>query len=126
MLLLALLLLSVAGFAVTRGVRVRDDVVNTVVLSKRVAPGGRAEISFRTTVSDARADVLITDTSDRQVRALQLGQSLQSGPHVFTWDGTRDDGSPATPGAYGIRVILGDHGRDIKPPGRIELGSEAG
>lgn len=120
-LLLVALLLSLAGFSVTRAVRVRDDVVNTVVLSERIAPGERAEISFNTTLADGRADVLITDTRDRQVRALLLGRPLEAGPHEYTWDGTGDDGAPVPVGAYGLRVILGDEGRDIKPPGRIEI-----
>jgi flagellar basal-body rod modification protein FlgD len=123
-LLLGLLLLTLVAFVVARGVRVQDDIVNTVVLSKQLEPGGEAEISFRTTLSDQRADVLVTDTEDRQVRALLLGGALDAGPHEFTWDGRADDGSPAPAGAYGIRVILTDQGRDIKPPGRVLIPEE--
>jgi hypothetical protein len=121
LLLVLLLGLSLAGFGVTRALRVSDDVVNSVVLSPELAPGESAEIEFNTTESDPRADVLITDTEDRQVRALALGVALPAGRQRFRWDGTRDDGTPALPGEYGIRVILGDAGRDIKPPGRIRV-----
>jgi flagellar hook assembly protein FlgD len=123
---LLLLLLSVAGFTITRSFRVRDDVVNTVVLSERIAPGEPARIGFNTTLSDDRADVLVTDTEDRQVRALLLGRPLAAGPHEFRWDGIGDDGAPVPEGEYGIRVILGQEGRDIKPPGRIAVGEQGG
>lgn len=125
-LLLLLLLLSLAGFTITRSFRVRDDVVNTVVLSERIAPGERARISFNTTLADDRADVLITDTEDRQIRALLLGGPLPAGPHQFSWDGIGDDGAPVPEGEYGIRVILGENARDIKPPGRIEVAEQGG
>lgn len=125
-LLLLLLLLSLAGFTITRSFRVRDDVVNTVVLSERIAPGERAEIGFNTTLDDSRADVLITDTEDRQVRALLLGRPLPAGPHRFSWDGIGDDGAAVPEGEYGIRVILGEEGRDIKPPGRIAVVEQGG
>lgn len=125
-LLLGLLLLTLVGFGVARGLRVQDDIVNTVVLTDQLAPGGQAELSFTTTVADGHADVLVTDTEDRQVRALLLGGDLPAGPHEFTWDGTADDGAPVPEGAYGIRVILGDDGRDIKPPPRIQVVGGAG
>jgi flagellar hook assembly protein FlgD len=125
-LLLVLLLLSLAGFTVTRAFRVRDDIVNTVVLSERIAPGESAEISFNTTLADGRADVLITDTEDRQVRALLLGAPLAAGRHDFSWDGIGDDGAPVPAADYGIRVILGEEGRDIKPPGRIAVEGRGG
>lgn len=118
---LLLLALALAGFTVTRAARLDDDVVNTVALSESLTPGAVAEISFVTTDPDARADVLITDTEDRQVRALALGQQLDAGPHRYRWDGTADDGSPVAAGEYGIRVILGEQGRDVKPPGRITV-----
>lgn len=125
-LLVALLVLSLAAFAVTRAVRVQDDIVNTVVLSEVIEPGGTATVEFTTTVPDSRADVLITDTEDRQVRSLALGTALAAGPQRFSWDGTGDDGEPVAPGLYGLRVILGEQGRDIKPPGRIEVVGSTG
>lgn len=126
LLLVALLALSLAGFAVTRALRVQDDAVNTVSLSERIAPGEVATIRFTTTEPDARADVLVTDTEDRQVRALELGAPLAAGPHVYRWDGTGDDGEPVPPGSYGLRVILAEQGRDVKPPGRIGVSAPSG
>jgi len=120
-LLLALLVLSLVGFGITRALRVTDDIVNSVALSPVLEPGQAARIEFTTTEPDSRADVLITDTEDRQVRALELGVELPAGPHEYRWDGAGDDGAQAPPGEYGIRVILGEQGRDIKPPGRIRV-----
>jgi flagellar hook assembly protein FlgD len=120
------LLLALIAFTVTRGVRLQDDVVNTVVVSERISPGEVAEVSFETTVADERVDVLITDTDDRPVRALQLEAPLGAGSHSFEWDGTAEDGGAAAAGSYGIRVILREQGRDIKPPGRIEVTDEEG
>lgn len=121
LLLVGLLVLALAAFAVTRALRARDDVVNTVVLSERIAPGERAQIRFRTTEPDADADVLITDTEDRRVRALMLGGELEAGEHRFSWDGSDDAGSRVPPGEYGLRVVLGEQDRDVKPPGRIRV-----
>ena len=121
LLLLALIALTLVGFAVTRGVRVRDDIVNTVRISTEIGPGEKARIRFTTTIADDRADVLITDSSDRQVRALALGVPLGATVHRYTWDGTGDDGRRVAAGEYGIRVILGEAGRDIKPPGRVRV-----
>lgn len=126
LLLVALLALTLGGFTVTRALRIQDDVVNQVRLSEQLAPGEVARLSFVTTLGDARADVLITDTEDRQVRALQLGVPLAAGTHSYRWDGSADDGARVAPGEYGLRVILGERGRDIKPPGRIEVLGPAG
>ncbi len=119
--MILLLLLALVTFAVARGVRLQDDIVNTVELSEQVLPGEPADLSFNTTAADASADVLITDTEDRPVRALQQGEPLATGSHSFEWDGNTDGDERAPPGSYGIRVILEEEDRDIKPPGRIEV-----
>lgn len=126
-LLIALLVLSVAAFGVTRALRSADDVVNTVVLTPTVVSGEPAQVSFNTTIAEPDADVLIVDVDEQRVRALQEGDPLAEGAHEFTWDGKTDDGEQAPPGQYGIRVILGEEGRDIVPPGSIivEPGYEA-
>ncbi len=126
-LLIALLVLSVAAFGVTRALRSADDIVNTVVLTPTVASGEPAQVSFNTTIAEPDADVLIVDVDEQRVRALQEGEPLAEGPHEFTWDGKRDDGQRTPPGQYGIRVVLGEEGRDIVPPGSIivEPGAEA-
>jgi flagellar hook assembly protein FlgD len=124
----ALLVISVAAFAVTRGVRAGDDLVNTVELTKRLEPGGSATVSFDLARDDGAVDVLIIDgepgSDDAQVRALALGADLEAGHQSFEWDGRGDDGEPVAPGLYALRVILGDEGRDILPPGRIRVVGE--
>lgn len=124
----ALLVVAVAAFAVTRAARSEDDLVNTVELTKRLEPGGVARVSFVLAAADGSVDVLIIDGrrggDDEQVRALALGADLAAGRQTFTWDGLGDDGEPVPPGPYALRVILGERGRDILPPGRIRVGAE--
>jgi hypothetical protein len=120
-LLVLLLVLSVAGFAATRIWRSTDDIVNTVVLSPELEPGGEpAELRFSTTLAERDATVYVIDDGEQPVRTLQEGEPLDEGEHVFTWDGRDDDGD-AVPydERYGLRVILGEEGRDIVPPGSI-------
>lgn len=117
-----LALLSVAAFAVTRAARSADDLVNTVVLSKKLPPGGEASVSFALAHPDSDVDVqIIEGGSERRVRAIAEGENLDAGRQRLTWDGTTDRGRPAPPGLYAIRVILGEQGRHILPPGRIRV-----
>lgn len=117
-----LAVLSVAAFAVTRAARSADDLVNTVVLSKKLPPGGEATVSFVLAGPDSDVDVqIIEGGSERRVRALAEDQDLDAGRQRLTWDGTTDRGKPAPPGLYAIRVILGEQDRDILPPGRIRV-----
>ncbi len=124
----ALLIVAVAAFAVTRVVRSEDDLVNTVELTKRLEPGGTARVAFDLARGDSSVDVLIIDgnpgSDDAQVRALALGEDLSAGTQVFRWDGLADDGEPAPAGLYALRVVLGEQGRDILPPGRIRVVGE--
>ena len=128
-LFILLAILSLAAFAITRAARAGDDLVNTVELSPRLEPGGEAEVRFTLAEPDDSVDVLIIDgnpgSDDEQVRALELGADLPAGPQELTWDGTADDGDPAPPGLYALRVILREQGRDILPPGRIRIPEEA-
>ncbi len=120
-LLLALALLAVAAFAITRAARAGDDIVNTVTLSPRLAPGADAEVAFTLTRPEGSADVLIIDSSGEPVRALALDAELPAGRQELSWDGLSDDGRPAPPGRYALRVVLDGQGRDIRPPGRIRV-----
>jgi flagellar hook assembly protein FlgD len=122
LLLVGLLVLSVAAFAATRALRSEADIVNTVVVSAQLDPAGEpASIRFELTRADRRADVLILDESGEPVRALALGVPLEAGPQAYRWDGRADDGEVVPPGDYRIRVVLGDQGREIEPPGTIEV-----
>jgi flagellar hook assembly protein FlgD len=116
-----LLVLSVTTFAATRALRAQDDIVNTVVLSRKLPPERPARISFVLARADGRADVLILTRGGAPVRTLVRGAELEQGPHTFRWDGTRDDGAPARPGRYRLRVVLGEQDRVIEPPGSIRV-----
>ena len=126
----ALAVLAIAGFAITLAARAGDDLVNSVQLEPELRPGGQARVAFTTTEADDSVDVLIIDGEpggdDAQVRALALGEDLPAGEHAYRWDGLADDGEPAPSGAYALRVVLGEAGRDILPPGRIEVTGAAG
>jgi flagellar hook assembly protein FlgD len=119
-----LLVLTFAAFAVERSARSEDDVVNTVVLSPQLE-GGRAEVTFTLAEPDDDVDVLIIDGNEDSdgdvVATLASGESLAAGPHTFHWDGRTDSGERAPPGLYALEVVLGEQGRDVKPPGRIEV-----
>lgn len=117
-----LAVLSVAAFAVTRAARSADDLVNTVVLAKKLPPGGEATVSFVLAKPDSDVDVQIIDgRTQRRVRLIAHGADLEAGRQLLRWDGTTDRDRPAPPGLYAIRVILGEQGRDILPPGRIRV-----
>lgn len=127
LLFVLLAILTVAAFALTRAVRATDDIVNSVVLTPTLERGEEADVEFVLTEPDSSADVLIVNRAKQQVRALVLGATLDAGPQEFSWNGRGDDGEPVAPGVYGIRVILGELDRDIKPPGTIRvLGGGAG
>jgi flagellar hook assembly protein FlgD len=119
-----LLVLTFAAFAVERAARSADDLVNTVVLSPQLE-GGRAEVRFTLAESDANVDVLIIDGNEGSngdlVATLASGEDLAAGPHTYEWDGRTDSGERAPPGLYALEVVLGEQGRDVKPPGRIEV-----
>lgn len=120
-LFVGLTVVAVAAFAVTLAARAGDDIVNTVVLTPKLEAGGTAEVSFTLTRPDSSGDVLIVDSAGEQVRALELGADLPAGRQELSWDGTADDGRPAPPGLYALRIVLGDQGRDILPPGVIRV-----
>jgi flagellar hook assembly protein FlgD len=119
-----LLALTVAGFAIERIARSADDVVNTVLLSPRLEDG-RAEVTFTLAQADDDVDVLIIEGDEGSdgdlVATLAEGEGLDAGPHTYLWDGRTDGGGRAPPGLYAIEVVLGGAGRDVKPPGRIEV-----
>lgn len=118
----ALAVLSVVAFAVTRAARSADDLVNTVVLDKTVTLGGKADVRFTLAEPDSSVTVMIIDgRTNLQVRDIANQVDLDAGPQDLSWDGRTDSGKPAGPGLYAIRVILGEQGRDILPPGRIRV-----
>ena len=120
-----LLALTVLAFAVERTARSSDDLVNTVELRATTSPGKPAGIRFTLAEPDSDVDVFIIDGNEGsdgdRVATLAEGEDLGAGPHEYTWGGRTDAGEPAPPGLYALEVVLGEQGRDIKPPGRIEV-----
>jgi flagellar hook assembly protein FlgD len=119
-----LLVLTVATFAVERAARSSDDVVNTVELSPTLELG-TASVTFTLAKADSDVDVLIIDGNEGSdgavIATLAEGEDLGAGEHTYRWNGRADDGSPAPPGLYALEVVLGEQGRDVKPPGRIRV-----
>ena len=119
-----LMVLTVGAFAIERAARSSDDLVNTVVLSPRLGTDG-ARVEFTLAKADDDVDVLIIDGNEGSdgavVRTLAKGEDLAAGVHRFRWDGSTDNGIQAPSGLYALEVVLGEQGRDIKPPGRIEI-----
>ena len=115
---------TIGAFAATRAVRSQDDILNTVELPARVAVGAPEPISFSLTQSDSDADVLIIDRKGDVVRSLLVGIPVEAGPRTVSWDGKADGGAPAPPGRYRLRVVLGDAGRSIEPPGSMLIARE--
>jgi flagellar hook assembly protein FlgD len=123
----ALVALSLVAFTITRAARSADDLVNTVELSKTLAPGGSAKVGFNLADPDSAVDVLIIDgRTDARVRALKLDADLDAGAQSLSWNGRDDDGKPVKPGLYALRVVLGEEDRNILPPGRIRVLKQGG
>ena len=120
-LFVALALVAVGAFVITLAARAGDDIVNSVVVTSRLEMGKLAEVSFTLTRSDDSADVLILDSEGEPVRALERDAELSAGRHNLAWDGRGDDGLPVPPGVYALRIVLGEQGREIMPPGRIRV-----
>lgn len=66
---------------------------------------GRITTAF-TLSAPAIAGIAIHDVTGRRVRAL-IRERRAAGRHVISWDGRGDDGRPAAPGVYAIRIDAG-------------------
>ena len=90
-LFVALAVLSVVAFAVTRAARSADDLVNTVVLDKTVTAGGTAEVRFTLAEPDSAVTVMIIDgRTDDEVRDLAKKADLYiiagwRNQHIHVW-----------------------------------------
>jgi hypothetical protein len=66
---------------------------------------GRITTAF-TLAAPARAELAIHDVTGRRVRTL-FREPRGAGRHVVAWDGRGDDGRPAAPGVYAMRLDAG-------------------
>jgi hypothetical protein len=82
----------------------------------------RVEIEFFVRFDEPNATVLIAGLKDAPVRTFGEGVPLADGERIeCAWDGIDDDGEPAPPGSYRLRVVLPEHDRDLVFPQRIKV-----
>lgn len=119
-----LVVLSVGAFAAERSARSSDDLVNTVVLEPTLGVDG-ASVEFTLAKADDDVTVRVIDGNEGSegavVATLAEGENLAAGPQAYEWDGKTDEGVRAPAGLYALEVLLGQQGRDVEPPGRIEI-----
>jgi hypothetical protein len=86
-----------------------------------------ARLEFFARESDSGATVSIVGRDLKPVKTLARDVPLEAGREVsYTWDGRTDDGEPAPPGRYRLRVRLPESDRDVVFPRRIDLIPSAG
>lgn len=54
---------------------------------------------------DGTVDLRVFDAAGRLSRVLASGEHLPAGSRTYRWDGLRDDGRPAPPGLYWVRLV---------------------
>lgn len=113
---------AIAALLVTRELRRGEDVVSPVRLTHRISAGGSdaARIRFRLAEGDELAGVEVIDSEDELIAPL-VSRPLEPGRHVFEWNGRTAAGSPAPPGVYRVRIVLGEQDREIVPAGLIRV-----
>ena len=85
------------------------------VLTARSASAQSASGSISGNVVDASKQIVpgaLVTLVDEQTRATRTTTSGDGGRFVF---------SAIQPGRYAVKVVLGEQGREIEPPGRIRL-----
>lgn len=84
-----------------------------------------AQIRFTLAEPDRRVTVAIIDgrggSEGAHRRTIASDLALDAGSHTFMWNGRDEWGNPVAPGPYALEVTLGEAGREIQPPGRIEV-----
>jgi hypothetical protein len=109
------------------GSRSPELVLEVKRLPEVITPNGdnyrdRAEIRFFVRESDPHAEVYIVGRDLVQVATLDDDVALAKDKRVtYFWDGTTDDGDPAPPGRYRLRVVLPESDRDMVFPQKIDL-----
>lgn len=73
---------------------------------------GSADVPFAIP-RDARVTIRVHDVSGRMIRVL-LDDDVTAGDHVETWDGRTDDGAPAGPGVYLLRLTAPGVTRSVR------------
>lgn len=76
--------------------------------------GGALEGAIEVPMSTPAAHLRVYDASDTLVRQVPLGEQ-RPGLVDFGWDGTRTDGTPASPGQYTVRAAI------ATPDGELEV-----
>jgi hypothetical protein len=123
-LLVALLVAAlIAGIFVYRA-RTADLALEVPTLDRLQSKEGDgefpAEIEFFVRFDEPDATVQIVGRGDAPVRTLAEGVELRDGELIrCEWQGYDDDGDPAPPGNYRLRVVLPGQDRDMVFPLRM-------
>jgi flagellar hook assembly protein FlgD len=124
--LLAVLAASVAVGAYVYHART-PDLALEARLQKSFSPGvagkgGKGEIDYYVRYDEPHATVELVGRDKALVRTIGDDIPLQANKRMtYEWDGLDDDGEPALPGRYRLRVILPGVDRDMIFPRRIRL-----
>lgn len=120
-LLTAVVIASLASFALIQVARERGEVLDLVDVQPRSipywGPGEDVRIEWRQRRASEDAVVRMVDSADRPIRTLLGGGTLAGGDtqQVFHWNGRRDSGGFVGPGRYRVQILLRDQDRDIIP-----------
>ena len=105
----------VAAMVVTQHLRSEGPTATHIRL--RYKPSAPARVCFKTPRDDT-FEVGMVDSEDQLVRVLARGERLNGdaalghdSKHCFNWDGRDEQGDPAPPGAYRLRLSLRDADR---------------
>jgi len=81
----------------------------------RIAEGGQLDGAIDVPASTGDARVRILDPAGQLVREMRLG-SRAAGVAEFSWDGIRNDGTPAAPGSYVVQADIDSNGKRERIP----------
>lgn len=122
---------ALATAVLVLGTRTPDLVLEVRRLPRAISPNGdrvndKAEITFLVREGDPHASVTIVGKNLVLTRTLDADVALEKEkPVTYLWDATTDEGDPAPPGRYRLRVQLPESDRDMVFPRRIELEQRA-
>jgi hypothetical protein len=120
-----LVIATIAAMFVTQRVRRHGLVLDKIKVTETFTPddeeGDRAVIRFRLTRAET-VDITVLDSNDDEIATV-----VEDEPHSdhkllrFYWNGFEDDGEPAPPGTYSLRIFLEGRHRTITPSETITL-----
>lgn len=121
--LVAVLAAAVAAAVFVYHERTPDLALEVVALDTTAVRGvDEPEVTFFVRFDEPDATIQIVGRSERPVRTLARDAELVAGERVAcVWDGRRNGGRLAPPGAYRLRVVLPSEDREMIHPQEVEL-----